>query len=544
MWSKNWREQIWRDLDQPWDLIVIGGGITGAGILREASRAGLKTLLVEGHDFASGTSSRSSKMVHGGLRYLRNAQIGLTVDSVHERERLLREGRGLIEPLSFLLAGYLGDRPPAWVFGLGLMVYDVLGRKWAHHHYDTPQLQELCPHLTRADLIGGYQYYDAQTDDARLVLRVIREAVRDGGTALNYAHVPGLLRDRTGRVRGVQLHDQVTGETKELITPVVISAAGAWADRLRAHLNERPRLRPLRGSHLILPWRKLPLTQAVNFLHPFDNRPIFACPWEGITLIGTTDVDHGANVQTDPHLTEQEFDYLMMAALYAFRPAGLHLHDVQATLSGIRPVVDTGQRDPSKESRESVLWDERGLLTIAGGKLTTFRLMALEALRAVRKRLPHHPRFSTRQPMLDSIDTALVAELDPGAALRLFGRYGADTLLLLQAAQADELQPIDSLPSLWAELRWAARDEGVVHLDDLLLRRVRVGLLLPQGGMAHLDRIRAIAQPELGWSDDRWTREVEDYTQLWNRCYSGQSKTCQRAMEVRNSTATRLPDRS
>jgi glycerol-3-phosphate dehydrogenase len=201
MWHRNWREPIWSNLAQPWDLIVIGGGITGAGILREASRAGLKTLLVEGHDFASGTSSRSSKMVHGGLRYLRNAQIRLTVDSVHERERLLCEGRGLIEPLSFLLAGYRGDRPPAWVFGMGLMVYDVLGRRWAHHHYDAPQLQELCPHLTGRDLTGGYQYHDAQTDDARLVLRVIREAVRDGGTALNYACVEGLLRDRTAIAR-------------------------------------------------------------------------------------------------------------------------------------------------------------------------------------------------------------------------------------------------------------------------------------------------------------------------------------------------------
>ena len=520
MWTGNWREQIWTDLDQPWDLIVIGGGITGAGILREASRANLKTLLVEGHDFASGTSSRSSKMVHGGLRYLRNAQVRLTVDSVHERERLLREGRGLIEPLSFLIAGYLGDRPPAWIFGLGLMVYDVLGRTWAHHHYDAPQLQELCPHLTGTDLIGGYQYHDAQTDDARLVLRVIREAVRAGGTALNYARVEGLLCDRTGRVRGVQLHDQVTGAAQEVITPVVINATGAWADRLRAHLHERPRLRPLRGSHLIFPWRQLPLTQAVNFLHPIDNRPVFACPWEGVTLVGTTDVDHGANVQTDPHLTGQEFDYLMMAALYAFRPAGLHLRDAQATLSGIRPVVDTGQRDPSKESRESVLWDEHGLLTIAGGKLTTFRLMALEALRAVRSRLPHRPRFSTRQRMLDPIDTELIADLDPGVALRLFGRYGADTPDLLQAVPSAELQPIDGLSSVWAELRWAARHEGVVHLDDLLLRRVRLGLLLPHGGLAHLDRIRALTQRELGWSDKRWLQEVEDYTQLWNRCYS------------------------
>jgi glycerol-3-phosphate dehydrogenase len=520
MWNKNWREQIWSDLDQPWDAIIIGGGITGAGILREASRAGLKALLVEGHDFASGTSSRSSKMVHGGLRYLRNAQIKLTVESGHERERLMREGRGLVEPLGFIIAGYFGDRPPSWIFGVGLMVYDVLGRKWAHRRYNAPRLQELCPLITPRDLIGGYQYYDAQTDDARLVLRVIREAVRSGGTAINYVCVEGLLRDRAGQVRGVQLHDQVTGQTKEVIAPVVISATGAWADRLRAQSNERPRLRPLRGSHLIIPWQKLPLTQAVNVLHPIDNRPVFAFPWEGVTLVGTTDVDHGDNVQTDPHLTGQEFDYLMMGALYAFRPAGLHLRDVQATFSGIRPVVNTGRADPSRESREAVLWDEHGLLTITGGKLTTFRLMAHEALRAVRNRLPSHPRFATKQRMLDEIETPLIADLDPAVALRLFGRYGTDTPKLLQAARSDELEPIDTSPALWAELRWAARDEGVVHLDDLLLRRVRLGLLLPQGGVSYMDRIRVIAQPELGWSDNRWAQEVSDYTTLWNQCYS------------------------
>lgn len=520
MWSINWREQIWTDLDQPWDLIVIGGGITGAGILREASRAGLKTLLVEGHDFASGTSSRSSKLVHGGLRYLRNAQVRLTVDSVRERERLLHEGRGLIEPLSFLIAGYLGDRPPAWVFGMALSVYDVLGRHWAHQRYDAPQMQELCPTLNGRDLVGGYQYYDAQTDDARLVLRVMREAVRNGGTALNYARVEGLLRDRAGQVRGVALCDQVSGATREVRASVVISAAGAWSDRLRAHLDEPPRLRPLRGSHLIFPRHKLPLTQAVNFLHPLDNRPVFGVPWEGVTLIGTTDVDHGADVQTDPQLTEQEFDYLMLGALHAFRPAGLALNDVQAAFSGIRPVVDTGQANPSKESREAVLWDECGLLTITGGKLTTFRLMALEALRAVRSRLPHHPQFSAKERVLDPVDTALVAEIDPGVALRLFGRYAADTPQLLNAAQPAELQAIAGTSSLWAELRWAARAEGVVHLDDLLLRRVRLGLLLPQGGLPIIDRIRAVAQPELDWSDERWAREVSDYTALWNRCYS------------------------
>ncbi|HZY42840.1 MAG TPA: glycerol-3-phosphate dehydrogenase/oxidase [Anaerolineae bacterium] len=520
MWRKGWRDKIWSDLDQPWDLIVIGGGITGAGILREASRAGLKALLVEGHDFASGTSSRSSKLVHGGLRYLSNAQIKLTIESVHERDRLLREGRGLIEPLGNLIASYQGDRPAGWVFGAGLMVYDLLAGRWAHTHYAAAQVAELCPSITTDHLAGGYHYFDAQTDDARLVLRVILEAVRAGGAALNYACVAGLLRDQAGQVHGIQLRDQVGGRLQEVRAPVVISATGAWADQLRRQVEAKPQLRPLRGSHLFFPLDKLPLTQAISFLHPIDRRPVFAYPWEGVTLVGTTDVDHGGDVQSDPHLSLGEVEYLMQAVTHAFEPLNLGLNDVQSTLSGVRAVVNTGQANPSKESREFVLWDEHGLLTVTGGKLTTFRLMAHDALRAVRQRLPDHPRFNAKERVLDPIDVAPIEQLDPIAQTRLFGRYGVDTPDLINAAKADELQPIGTSPALWAELRWAARSEGVVHLDDLLLRRVRLGIIAPQGGLPLMDRIRSIAQPELGWDDERWHVEAMNYSRLWRESYS------------------------
>lgn len=520
MWRKGWRDKLWSDLDQPWDLIVIGGGITGAGILREASRAGLKVLLVEGHDFASGTSSRSSKLVHGGLRYLSNAQIKLTIESVHERDRLLREGRGLIEPLGNLIASYHGDRPAGWVFGLGLMVYDLLALRWAHSTYTATQVAEMCPSITTDQLASGYHYYDAQTDDARLVLRVILEAVRAGGAALNYACVEGLLRDSAGRVHGIQLRDQVGGRAKEVRAPVVISATGAWADHLRAHVEATPQLRPLRGSHLFFPHDRLPLTQTISFLHPIDRRPVFAYPWEGVTLVGTTDVDHDGEVQSDPCLSLGEVEYLMQAISHAFKPLNLGINDVQSTLSGVRAVINTGQANPSKESREFVLWDEQGLLTVTGGKLTTFRLMAHDALRAVRKRLPDHPRFNPRQRVLDQIDIHPIEQLSPIAQARLFGRYGADTPDLLNAARPDELHPIGTSPALWAELRWAARAEGVVHLDDLLLRRVRLGIIAPQGGLPLLDRIRAIAQPELGWDDERWHVEAMNYARLWKESYS------------------------
>jgi glycerol-3-phosphate dehydrogenase len=519
-WTTGWRERLWSDLDRRWDLIVVGGGITGAGILREASRAGFKTLLVEASDFASGTSSRSSKLVHGGLRYLSNFQIKLTLESVHERERLLREGGGLIEPLENVIASYQGDRPPAWVIGAALMVYDSLALRWRHKHHAPKEVKALCPSINLDHMAGGYSYFDAQTDDARLVLRVIREAVRAGGAALNYASVEGLLRDRSGRAHGIELCDRVSGKQKEVRAPVVISATGAWADQLRSHVDAKPRLRPLRGSHLFFPLDKLPLTQCIGFLHPADRRPVFAYPWEGVALVGTTDVDQGAGLPADPCVSATEIEYLMHAVTHAFRPLNLGVKDVQSAMSGVRAVVDTGQANPSKESREFVLWDENGLLTVTGGKLTTFRLMAQQALRAVRRRLPGHSRFSAAQRVLDPIEALPETSLDPTVRVRLLGRYGADAAALIAAAMPDELKPTGNTPSLWAELRWAARAEGVVHLDDLLLRRVRLGIIAPGGALPLIDRIRSIAQPELGWDDERWQSEAAAYASLWQRCYS------------------------
>lgn len=524
MWTRGWREQAWSHLDHRWDLIIIGGGITGAGILREAVRAGLRALLVERGDFACGTSSRSSKLVHGGFRYLKQGEIRLTLESVRERERLLKEGRGLITRLGFLLANYRGDGIPPWVFGLGLTVYDLLALRWSHQHYDARGLQSLCPPLNPRGLLGGYRYIDAWTDDARLVLRVLQEAVDEGGVALNYAPVVGLLRARNGRVCGVSLRDDAHQEgARELEVPaaLVVNATGVWADDVRAWVNARPRLRHLRGSHLLFHRERLPITRAVSFLHPTDGRPVFAYPWEGVTLLGTTDVDQGPGVPSDPAITEPEVGYLLAAAGHAFPELALSASDVRATFSGVRAVLDTGRADPSKEPREHILWQERGLLTVTGGKLTTFRRMALHALRAARRLLPHPVRADPRARVLDTApDLAAHSALDPGMRLRLAGRYGRRAETLLRAAHPEELEPIGDSPSLWAEVRWAVRAEGVVHLDDLLLRRVRLGLQLPEGGLSWIGRLRSIAQPELGWDDARWEGEVERYRDLWRQSYA------------------------
>jgi glycerol-3-phosphate dehydrogenase len=499
MWTKGWREQVWEGLDRQWELIVVGGGITGAGILREASRLGFQALLVEGRDFAAGTSSRSSKLVHGGLRYLGNLQFKLVFESIRERERLLGENRGLIEPLENIIASCPGDRPPGWVLGAALTVYDLLALKWRHKHHTPEQIRKLCPPLALERMTGGHSYFDARTDDARLVLRVIGEAMQAGGTALNYARVAGLLRGQRGQVQGIQLRDEITGKEREARAPVVISATGAWADSLRGHLSRKPRLRALRGSHLFFSREKLPLTLSISFLHPADGRPVFAFPWEGVTLVGTTDIDQGGDVPVDPRISGNEIDYLMQAVKYAFGPLGLGLRDVQSTISGVRSVVDTGQANPSRESREFVLWDEDGLLTATGGKLTTFRLMARKALQAVRRRLP-----DARSRTAPQNATA----------------FGDPRTEFLAAAAPEELGFIGKSPALWAELRWAARAEAVVRLEDLLLRRVRLGLIAPEGGLPLMDRIRSIVQPELGWDDARWQSEANDYARLWCESYS------------------------
>ncbi|HET6443533.1 MAG TPA: glycerol-3-phosphate dehydrogenase/oxidase [candidate division Zixibacteria bacterium] len=522
MWAPGWRDRIWSSMDKQWDIVVVGGGITGAGILNEAAKAGLRVLLLDKGDFASGTSSRSSKLVHGGLRYLRNGQLRTTVSSVHERERLLREGRGLVTPLGFLFANYEGDRTPRWALGLGLAVYDILGMRWGHKYYDAAGALKLAPNLASEGLQGGYRYFDAQTDDARLVLRVIYEGVSAGGTALNYAQVENLLISRDGRVRGVALRDLAPegyGRTTEIQSGIVVNAAGASADVFRQQIGSDNRLRFLKGSHLLFNSDRFPINRAISFSHPVDQRPVFALPWEGVTLFGTTDVEHTAHPNLEPSISAAELDYLLVGAAYAFPSLHLAQEDVQATFSGIRSVVGTGENSPSKESREHIIWFEKGLLTVSGGKLTTFRVMARHALRSIRRYLPGRPKFDSPRVLDEPGVISGSIQLEPVDRARLAGRYGAEALTFIDSALPGELTHVDdahNCRSLWAELRWAARCEGIVHLEDLLLRRVRIGLLLPQGGLPWMDRIRAITQGELGWNDERWERELQEYCSLWS----------------------------
>ncbi len=525
-WTKGWRENTWKNLNQNWDVIVIGGGITGAGILRQCVHAGLKVLLLERRDFASGTSSRSSKLVHGGMRYLKNAQVRVTLESVTEREYLLKQGLGLINRLGFLYPCLESDHMPGWVFGAGLMIYDLMAQQWSHRSYDIEDMRILCPLLTTDGLQGGYRFFDAQTDDARLVLRLIREAVQSGAYAINYACVTALLKMNNAQVCGVVARDcsGVTDKEVEIRARVVINAAGSWADQLRGFIGRESRLRPLRGSHLVFQANRIPLTRAVTFSHPADGRPVFIIPWEGAVIYGTTDVDQGKELPDDPRISEAETDYLLAGLQAVFPAQELSRKDVISSFSGIRPVVDTGKSNPSKESREHVLWDEDGLLTVSGGKLTTFRIMARDALKAVRRHLgyiPFDPDIPVLDPLPKDAEAALEAShLPSNQCLRLIARYGFQASVSLCTGTQAEMELIAGTPYMWGELRQAARAEGVAHLDDLLLRRIRLGILIPHGGIELLDRIRTFVQEDLGWDDKQWEMEAAAYRELWYSSYS------------------------
>ncbi|MFZ2309696.1 MAG: glycerol-3-phosphate dehydrogenase/oxidase [Rhodoferax sp.] len=511
-----------------WDIVIIGGGITGAGILLEASRRGLKALLVEQRDFAWGTSSRSSKLVHGGLRYLKEGQLRLTRDSVRERQNLLQQAGGLVDLQSFAFADYRGRKPGRWVFQLGLAIYDRLAGRHqqsrGRHYQGADDFLLLAPHIGRTDLKGGLTYLDAKTDDARLVLRVLQEARGLGGVAINYVRAEQLLRAGSaseGTVTGVRMADALTADTYGVTAKVVINATGAWADGLRQQQGARPRLRPLRGSHLVLPAWRLPVAQAVSLMHPQDGRPVFVFPWEGATLVGTTDIDHRADLRQEARITPAEVDYLMAALHFQFPSLQLTRGDVIATYAGVRPVIDTGKADPSQEGRDHAVWLENGLLTVTGGKLTTFRLIALDALAHVVHLFPQ-----ANQPM-HRLELLAQGNLLPASAglstsqrQRLQGHYGPLAASVVGAAQPGELQTIAGTQTLWVELRWAARTEAVVRLEDLLLRRTRLGLLLRGGGAELLPHIRTICQSELGWNDARWQQEALDYMALWQSHYS------------------------
>lgn len=507
------------DIPPHWDIIIVGGGITGAGIFREAVRAGFRTILLEEFDFSWGTSSRSSKLVHGGLRYLREGKFFLTKASVEERQRLLREAPGLVEPLGFLLPLYEGRHPGRTILTAGLSLYDMMGSGKKHRFLEWEEFITLMPHLRREGLTGGFSFYDAQVDDARLVLRLISEAVQNGGWAVNYTPVRALLRDDMNRVTGVACESIEDGTTGELRAPVVINATGCRAEELHPSPERHRHLRPLRGSHIVLPSWTLPLPQAITFMHPQDGRPIFVIPWEGTILVGTTDLDHHDDLGKEPTMSPGEAAYLMEGLADCFPALSLRLDQTLCSFAGVRPVVSEGNRPPSEESRDHVIWTDNGLVTVTGGKLTTFRRLAWDAMKEAFRFIPGGGSIDRESPIFEPVRTVpRGGSLRDAAVRRLFGRYGRKAAVLLEQASQDDLETLLGTNVLWIEVVEGAR-EGIRRLDDLLLRRVRLGLLRADGGIELLDDIEKRCGPSMKWDRRRWKEERKRYREILELSY-------------------------
>jgi len=517
-----------RDLEslpKQWDMIVVGGGITGAGIAREASRQGLTVLLLEQKDFAWGTSSRSSKMVHGGLRYLAAGNFKLTSHSVKERERLMREAPGLVDLMAYSWPHYKGQFPGPFIFNILLGFYDKFaGRRYRQYLNKDEGLYQL-PGIKHEGLIGVTRFADAVTDDTRLVMRVLDEAKMDGIQCLNYTRVVSIQTGKNmgNAVSGVECLDELTGKTYEFDAKVVISATGAWADQLRQTQGAKKQIRPQRGSHLVVPFWRMPVAQSITLKHPEDGRSMFIYPWEGTTVIGTTDLDHPEADLTEPHVHNFEVDYLLKAANCMFPSLSLTRNDIVATWAGVRPIVSNGKSsNPSSEKRDHSIWDDNGLISVSGGKLTTFRLIALDVLKKVKKYIPQIHSKDYGQRIFSAVNQfpAELLEMNGFWQKRLTGFYGQHIEQFFTSVKPSERVVIPGTQTLWAQIRYSCRYEDVVYLDDLLLRRTRVGLALKQGGQEFLQQFKAICQQELHWSDAHWDEQWQRYQTIWQSYYS------------------------
>jgi glycerol-3-phosphate dehydrogenase len=477
------------------DLLVIGGGISGAAVALAAARRGLSVLLVERHDYAAGASSNSSKLVHGGLRYLKQGAWGLMRESLQAREQLLRDAPGLVRPMPFLMPHRPGGSPGRLAMRAGLFVYDQLAGRRTRRFLSAAQLQAEVPGLAAEWGASGYE--DASTDDARLTLRLLQEAREAGAELCNHSSLLGLERaedgeggEGGGRVRAARVRGP-DGFERRVETGCVIVSAGAQLGSLAAELGlPLPRLRPLRGSHLLLPLARLPLPCAVAWSHAQDGRPVFAYPWWGALLVGTTDVDQ-MDALARPRISREEQDYLIAALNQAFPLAAIGPADVQCSWSGLRPVIASADgRRPSEESREHLVLAAQGVVGLSGGKLTTFAAMAEAALRAAAPWLP--PSTPIQGPLLPPAADGVWGDR-LGPALRAGEQIGGTPL---------------------AAIRHSLRHEQVRHLDDLLLRRTRLGLLQPGFAAAQLPALKPHCQELLGWDTARFAQEAERYLAL------------------------------
>jgi glycerol-3-phosphate dehydrogenase len=527
------------------ELVVIGGGITGAGVALDAASRGYSVALLERGDYAVGTSSRSSKMVHGGLRYLQNFDLGLVREALLERQLMVRLAPHLVYPTPFLVAA-LGEERRDRKLGLGLNMYDVMattrsGRSrrerraardgdepdesyWApdrHRTIDGDEVLELVPALAAREPHDAYLFYDCQTDDVRLVLTVLGEAERFGAVMLNGAEVTEVL-SRNGKATGVAFVEEETGERMEVGADHVVNATGVFADQVRPEelLGEEdvPRIAPSRGTHLLIDQADLPMGEAACIVPAGEGRMIFSLPWYGRTLVGTTDNDFDGDT-AHPRPAEEDIAYLL-EAVNDFFGTSLGESDLVGAYAGVRPLISTG--DPRKSvdiSRKAELYEtSSGMLTITGGKLTTWRRMAKQTVDRLVEREGREAACHTHEIPLGMPARPDDLEAPDGVGeeerRQLAFRYGHAARKVLDIARADPklARPIvPGRPDLLAEVALAARHEQARSVADVLLRRTRLGILAAPG-LRSAKAVRPVADVlagELGWSRRRRSREAD-----------------------------------
>ncbi|NEE02573.1 glycerol-3-phosphate dehydrogenase/oxidase [Phytoactinopolyspora halotolerans] len=553
------RERSWQRLgEEHFDVVVIGGGVTGAGAALDAATRGLKVALVEARDLAAGTSSRSSKLFHGGLRYLEQFEFGLVREALRERELMLtRLAPHLVKPVSFLypLTRRVWERPYT---AAGLLMYDTMGGARSvpgQKHLTRSGALRLFPALRHDALVGGIRYFDAQADDARHTLFVARTAAHYGAAVRTSTQVIGFLRE-ADRITGVRVRDVETGDERDVSCDVVVNCTGVWTDEMQrlAGARGRFRVRASKGVHIVVPRDRIAADSGL--ILRTEKSVLFVIPWRSHWIIGTTDTDWTFDL-AHPAATQSDIDYIL-DHVNAVLATPLTHDDIEGVYAGLRPLLAGESDQSSKLSREhAVAHVAPGMVAIAGGKYTTYRVMAADAIDAAESDLRGRiaPSITDRVPLLGADGYhALVNQIDrlaeeyglhPYRVRHLLDRYGSLVydLLDLTAAQPDLLEPIPGAPDyLKVEVVYGVRDEGALHLDDLLTRRTRISIEYPHRGLECAEAVAALMGEVLGWDDARRAHEVQVYTERVTAERNSQTKPDdQAADEVRSAAAEPRP---
>lgn len=525
------REALAQLANQQFDLLVIGGGVTGLGVAVDAASRGLKVALVERDDFASGTSSKSSKLIHGGVRYLQQGEIALVYEALHERHRLKRNASHLVQTLPFMIPILKRDgvvsRKIARALGTALWMYDLTGG-WRigkfHRRLKADKAFKHLPTMDRQRLGSAYLYFDAMADDARVCLALARTAIDHGAVVLNYTRVEKILHDSNGQACGVQVkpHD---AEQFIVASKIVINAAGVWSDEvMTSDAGKNPEsIRPAKGVHLTVPWKLVRNDIAVVIPVPGDKRSLFLVPWisnfDGTfqyTYIGTTDTDYQGSID-DPQCSSIDIDYVLKALNHAVM-TNISREDVTAVWSGLRPLVKSvsGEKINSRTAdlsrRHKVSQSKSGVITIAGGKLTTYRKMAQDTVDEAIKLLGKSANCKTKR--LKLIGSQTTSRDNDAVSQHLFSRFGSETgrikdLISNDAKLGEQLVP--GLPYLRAEAIFAVQHEMAQTLDDILSRRTRARIINRKASVASARPVAELIAPYLNWGEQDVNNQVLAY---------------------------------